>query len=145
MVRILYIIIHKTHFFPGNCFGTANSSSSSNVTTLSCFIKRKEKKQRRERPEKNQGLFRLFRCSTARQGDTNQVVKFEHAGMCSKRYAFSSEHRYLCRLHRRWQHRSNLCSKIYVANIGIYVANIGINVGNVQMKRELVRTQVAHL
>ncbi len=45
---------------------------------------------------------------------------------------FSSVHRYLCSLHRCWQHRSNLCSKIYVANIGIYL-------GNVQMKRALVQ------
>ena len=52
----------------------------------------------------------------------------------SKNYLFmpfSCVHRYLCSVHRCWQHRSNLCSKIYVANIGIYV-------GNVQMKRALV-------
>ena len=37
---------------------------------------------------------------------------------------------------RCWQHRSNLCSKIYVGNIGIYVASIDIYVGNVySMKR----------
>ncbi len=30
---------------------------------------------------------------------------------------FSSVLRYRCSLHRRWQHSSNLCSKIYVANI----------------------------
>ena len=46
--------------------------------------------------------------------------------------ACSSEHtRYLCSLHRWCQHSSNLCSKIYVANVGV-------SVGNVKMKRALV-------
>ncbi len=65
---------------------------------------------------------------------------------------FSSVHRYLCSLHRCWQHRWNLYSKIYVANIGIYVtnigiyvANIGIYVGNVQMKRATQEQQQSHL
>ena len=48
---------------------------------------------------------------------------------------FSSVYRCLCSLYGCWQHRSNLCSKIYVDNIGIhvstYVVNIGIYVANI--------------